>query len=393
MTDSEICRAILEAALAEPARLGAAARQTLGAAAEPVLEAALRDFAAAHSAAALPVLTTLAGDEVARAVRRAAKRALYRLSQQGVAAPAKPPRRLVVERRPERAVRAWLSGIDGTGSRAVWVLFEGGFGGAALCSLIVNDTAGILDVAGGDITKKRLEEELKSLRASQKLPWIEVEPARAVNAVGEALASHATLGTTPPPAFDRWKRVFEATSPTADTRRGGPGGRGGLGGHLGAPQLQHEAHAGKRANDPDLRLMERAGELLQLPELASWFLDPESVQSDALALLEARESRLVVSDQIKAEREAAIVTRIVERELAPARRRWARRLDEMAFVFDATGRPEPAGLARAAAAALADETREVSHQPFATGLARRALEVAGEVAAGRLRAADVSRKP
>src|SRR5438046_6652514 len=123
--------------------------------------------------------------------------------------PAKPPRRLVVERRPERAVRAWLSGIDGTGSRAVWVLFEGGFGGATLCSLIVNDTAGILDVAGGDITKKRLEEELKSLRASQKLPWIAVEPARALRAVVEALTLHATLGTTPPAAFDRWKAPFE----------------------------------------------------------------------------------------------------------------------------------------------------------------------------------------
>jgi len=367
MTDSEICRAVLEAALAEPARLDAAARQTLAAAAEPVLEAALREFAGTHGAAALPVLTTLAGDEAVRGVRRAAKRALYRLSQQGVAAPAKPPRRPVVERRPERAVRAWVSGIDGTGSRAVWVLFEGGYGGAALCSLIVNDTAGILDVAGGDITKKRLEEELKSLRASQKLPWVEVDPARAVRAVAEALALHAALGTSPPAAFDRWKSVFETAATEARAESSAPA---------------------------DLALAERAAELLALPELASWFIDPEAVQSDALALLEARESRLVVSNQIKLEREQAIVTRIVERELVPeARRRWARRLDEMAFVFDATGRPEPAGIARAAAAALADDTREAVQQPFATGLARRALEIAGEVAAGRLRAADVSRKP
>ena len=102
----------------------------------------------------------------------------------------------------------------------------------------------------------------------------------------------------------------------------------------------------------------------------------------------------MVSDQIKAEREAAIVARIVERELgADGRRLWARRLDEMAFVFDATGRPEPAAIARAAAAALADESRDVTRQAFATGLARRALEIAGEIAAGRLRAADVSRKP
>jgi len=380
MTDSAACRAVLEAALADPARLDAVARQTLAAASAPTLESALRDFAAAHGAAALPVLATLAADEAARDVRRAARRALYRLSQQGVTVPAKPPRRAVVERRPEQPGRAWFSGIDGTGSRAVWVLFEGGFGGTALCSLIVNDTAGILDVAGGAITKKRLEEELKSLRASQKLPWIEVPPARAVGAVAEALALHARLGTSPPAAFERWKPLFENLR------------RGGVGGHVGAPHVQHEAHGGNKPGDP--ALLERATELLALPELASWFIDPESVQSDSLALLEARESRLVVSDQIKAEREAAIVARIIERELGPdVRRRWARRLDEMAFVFDATGRPEPAAIARAAAAALADESRDVTRQAFATGLARRALEIAGEVAAGRLRAADVSRKP
>ena len=380
MTDPAACRAVLEAALADPARLDAVARQTLAAASAPTLESALRDFAAAHGAAALPVLATLAADEAARDVRRAARRALYRLSQQGVTVPAKPPRRAVVERRPEQPGRAWLSGIDGTGSRAVWVLFEGGFGGTALCSLIVNDTAGILDVAGGAITKKRLEEELKSLRASQKLPWIEVPPARAVGAVAEALALHGSLGTSPPAAFERWKSVFESArglSVGAGGPRDGPPDPP----TAGSPRV-------------DLTLAERAPELLALPELASWFIDPESVQSDSLALLEARESRLVVSDQIKAEREASIVTRIVERELGPdGRRRWARRLDEMAFVFDATGRPEPGAIARAAAAALADESRDVTRQAFATGLARRALEIAGEVAAGRLRAADVSRKP
>src|SRR5262249_61139906 len=103
---------------------------------------------------------------------------------------------------------------------------------------------------------------------------------------------------------------------------------------------------------------------------------------------------LAGSERMKAEREAPSVDRIVERELIPdVRRRWARRLDDRAYVFDATARPEPAAIARAAAAALADEGRDVTRQPFATGLARRALEIAGEVAAGRLHAADVSRKP
>jgi hypothetical protein len=141
-------------------------------------------------------------------------------------------------------------------------------------------------------------------------------------------------------------------------------------------------------------LLDRSAELLELPEMAGWFLDPETVQSDAISLMEARESRLVVSDQIKAEREDAILTAAVEREFTPhARRRWARRLSEMALVFRSIDRADHASVAEAAAAALADVERDVLRQPFARTLARRALEVAGEVALGRVKAADVSRKP
>src|SRR5262245_1103322 len=95
------------------------------------------------------------------------------------------------------------------------------------------------------------------------------------------------------------------------------------------PARERRPRSGPPPSAPvDAALADRAAELLALPELASWFIDPESVQSDALALLESRESRLVVSDQIKAEREAAIVDRIVERELvSDVRRRWTRRLD------------------------------------------------------------------
>jgi hypothetical protein len=368
MTDAAAaCRAALEAAMA-----GAPLATTLRALTdvpEHVADAALRDFAQAHGAAALPILTALAEDPVARGARRIARRALYRLAQQGVTPPPRPSARPVVERRAERPARAWLSGIDGTGSRAAWILFEGGFGGTVLCSLILNDIVGVLEAAGGEITKKRLDTELAALRANQKLPWIEVAPARAVAAVREALARHRTLGTTPPAAFARWQPVF-AGLPVDD-----------------APAVPPGAPA-------DPAMLERAAELLGVPELASWFLDPESVQSESLELLQTRESRLVVSDQIKAEREAAVIDRIVEREFTPeARERWARRLDEMAFVFEATGRPEHAAMAAAAAVALRDVAQDVRRQPFAEALARRGLELAGEVAAGRLSAADVSRRP
>lgn len=361
--DVTAARRALDAAVGHPARLDVAPLAALGAEA---LDATLRAFADAHGASALPVLDALTSERTDRAVRKAARLAVYRLAQRGIAPPPRPAPRPVAERRPERATRGWLSAVDGSGSRAVWVLFEGGgTGGLGLCSLIINDEVGIVDAAGGEITKKRLETELAGLRASQKLPWLEVEPARALQAVGEALSVHRARGTTPPAAFHRWERLFEPAEP---------------------PPLP--------AGAVDAALVERAPALLELPEMAGWFLEPERVQADALELLQSRESQLVVTDQIKAEREEAVLARVVEREIhGEARRRWARRLAEMVFVFEATDRPEQAALAAAGARALADETREARADPFARALARRALEVAGEVALGRLSAAEVSRKP
>jgi hypothetical protein len=363
--DADACRRALEAALADPARLDPAPLAALATAAPRELDATLRMFADAHGAEALPVLEALTSERLDRTLRRAARLAIYRLGQRGVQAPPRPAAKPVVERRPERATRAWLSGVDGSGSRAVWLLFDGAFGGQALCSLIVNDEAGVLDAAGGEITKKRLESELAGLRASQKLPWVEVDPGLALAVVGHAVAVHRARGTSPPAAFGRWERLFTPLEPEP------------------LPPLTAEP-----------ALVERAAELLELPELAGWFLDPEAVQADAVDLLQTRESKLVVTDQIKAEREEAIVSRVVERELgAEARQRWARRLVDMVFIFRATDRPQQAALAESAAAALADPTREVRHQPFARSLAQRGIEVAAEVALGRVSAADVSRKP
>jgi hypothetical protein len=184
--------------------------------------------------------------------------------------------------------------------------------------------------------------------------------------VAEALELHRQRGTSPPATFGRWQPFFAAVAPA------------------GPPPVP--------AADP--ALADRSVELLGLPEMAGWFLDPETVQSDALEVQEARESRLVVSDQIKAERQEAILGRVIEREFTPeARRRWSRRFAEMAWIFAATDRSEQAAIAAAASTGFADSQSRLSHHPLARALAQRALELAAEVAAGRLRAADVSRKP
>ena len=133
---------------------------------------------------------------------------------------------------------------------------------------------------------------------------------------------------------------------------------------------------------------------MELPELGGWFLDPARVAPEALALLQARESRLVVSEQIKAEREAAILDGVIEAHFpAPARLRWAGRLRAMAEIFAMTGREPAAALARTVAAALADASRPATAIPFVRALAARGLEMAAEVALGRARLDEVTRAP
>ncbi len=355
-----VCLEALEAALAGG---------TTGALADfpPLtLEAALDALAARRGTEALHFIAALAEGGGSKEARKAARRVLYRLRQAGVALP-RAASKPVVQQGPEKARSAWISAVDGTGSRVVWILFEGRFGGLALCALIVNDQAGLLEAAGGAISKKRLESELRSLRQSQKLPWVELPPTRAKALVAEALALHARLGTEPPAEFSRWHRFFADAEPP--------------------PELERPA-----LDDPSL--LDHSRELLEFPELASWFLDPGEVQSAAVELLQAKESRLVLSDQQKAEREAAIVERVVDAAFtAEARRLWARRLLEMAWIFEATGRGSEARLACATALALKDPDRAARHLPFARGLAERGLAIASEVALGRVSAADVSRAP
>ena len=378
--ETAACLAALEAALAggDPPALARVS--------PPALDDALRALAKRHGAASLPLLERLAGAAPDKDHRRAVRRALYRLEQSGLRPPraaAATPARPVVTRAAEHPVRAWLSGIDGSGSRAAWILFEGGLGGGLrLCSLILNDEAGIMDAAGGPIARKRLEAELRGLRESQKLPWVEVDGRRACALVADALALHERLGTVPPPEFARWRKNFLATLSNAGAQTWPP--------H--SPSSGQPSTAGGQPFDSDL--LEGSATLLDLPELMGWFIDPVRVQHEALALLQVRESRLVVSDQVKAEREASIVDGVVEAQLPDAaRRRWAARLREMAEIFRMTGRLEPAALAEQTAAALADVGRPATAIPFARALAARGIEMASEVALGRTRLADVSRAP
>lgn len=354
-----------------------------GLAALPVLRRCLADrpewaTAAADALGALrapeaaEALTAAEAGAADKTVRTAVRRALYRLRQAGITPPPRAaPREALTRLRPSQA---WLSAIDGTGSRGAWLLLEGPLGERTLLTAVLNDEAGVLDFAGGPIAKKRLDERLRALRAESPLAWAEVPPSWALALLGEASDRFVETGSAFPGKLARWLRAL----PSPEV--------------AGTAPIYDRVPAAVVLADPTL--LDRSAEVLALPEFAGWFLDPPTVQTEALERLQTKESRLVVSDQIKAERVAALIDRVIDTYFTPdVRRRWQRRLEENAFILAQTGRPAEARLAVAAARALADPEREARHIPFVRALVERSLDVAGEVALGRLSAHEVSRQP
>jgi hypothetical protein len=322
--------------------------------------------AAAVLAAAEPTAPT-------KAVRTAIRRALYRLRQAGVSPPPPPaaPRPAAGAPVPQQA---WVSAIDGTGARGCWIVLEGAFGERTLLSGILHDTEGILDFAGGPIARKRLDERLRGIRAESPLPWVDVPADWALHLLAEASQRLAAAGGAPPGDLARWRATLQPWTAA------------------GEPPAYGRIPADAVRADPGL--VERSAALLAVPELAGWFLDPLAVQTEALELLQAKESRLVVTDQVKEERRAALLDRVIETQFdAAARRLWQRRLEEEAWVFLETGRPDEARQALAVALALADDDLPARRIPFVRALVERSLEVAGEVALGRLPAEQVRRTP
>jgi hypothetical protein len=306
-----------------------------------------------------------------KAVRTALRRALYRLRQAGVTSPpgASPPRAPAAPLLRE----AWVSAMDGTGTRGLWLVVEDRHGARTLLSAIVNDVAGILDFASEPLAKKRLDARLRALREASTLPVVALPPDWAVHLLAEASVRPAGPGGAPRGDVGRWLDLLPKPA---------------------APVGPVYARVAVETVAADPTLLDHSAELLALPELVSWFLDPSAITAEALELLGARESRLVVSDQIKAERLAALVDRVIDGHVeSDARHRWARRLEETAWVLWATGRQSEARRAVATARALADPERPARHIPFVRALVERSLEIAGEVALGRLPLGEVSRAP
>lgn len=362
--------------------VGAAAsalfRQAAAEAAPPVAEAAIDALAALADTEALAHLVALAEQAPEKERRKAARRALYRLRSQGVAIPEPSRRAPAAASTQPRAVpyRALATHIDGAGSRLLWIFADRPLGGAYWFIALLNDLAGLKDFVVRDTTRKRLATEEAEARQRAEFTWVELPVPYAQWLLQEAAALNAESGQPLPTEYHAWREVVGAPSEPIER-----------------PLVY--AHVSRFEVKMRPELLDETPRLFAEPELEGWFFGYREVQRYATELRRAREARLVLTPESEEQRHERVLTQAIRDLVTPrVRRALQRRLEETGYLFWATGRPEQAKRAVAAAVEIADrDPLLLPRHPFVRALVERSIELAIEADRAGLDPTRFGRQP
>jgi hypothetical protein len=289
-----------------------------------------------------------------KSVRREIHRSLYKLAQKGVsvARPTQEPApSILAPVEPE----GYLSSMDGRGDRLVWLVKPRVGGGLHYLSALVNEPEGMRYVEGTEVTRKTLRSMRQDLNTNHQItvidaPWrycdflmyegYERATARGVQEIESypALRSHLLSAPAQPIAVPR------------------------------------PAHITADAIAADENLLETSNQLFEELELQRWILDQTQIQPYIDQITQAQESRLILNRYQQQDRVQMVIDQAIADLFSGEHGQvYARRLEETAFYFAATERPEAAK--RALAVALALKRREQGGKgiPFCEDFIRQSI--------------------
>ncbi|HEY8514446.1 MAG TPA: hypothetical protein VIS07_02920 [Candidatus Binatia bacterium] len=334
---------------------------------EPELEAEVVELlGASDEPAAGERLSALTSRTTNKNVKRAIKRALYRLEQRGLwrapEAPPPPPASALLgpsEDEPE----AWATAIDPSGSRLVWMARRTAQGMASL-SAVVNDVQGLLEFYAGATTRKMLRQTQRDLSERSGVALIEIPWQHA-----DALLMRALERATDRSRDAEVRRARDEIVPHPPAS---------------PPPPPVDALLDRAAAAADPNALKESLAALREKELGGWLLPRDWVEPALTRIEDAQTSVLVISPQQREERLRAELERATQEVLDDAERRalFAERLDESAYLLARRGRMD---LARAlvAAAEAARAGRPIAEIPVLAEIARRSLVLALEIKAQR----------
>jgi hypothetical protein len=290
------------------------------------------------------------------ALEKEIRRLVHRMRSRGV--------ELEVSRRPQASVMekplvieekplpCYLSPLDGEGLRFV-LMSRYVPEGVEVYQFVYSDSDGLHDFNGGVIGRNRYRALLKDMAGEREdlLLAISYEEARKRLLLAAEAARQA--GRALP---EEYLRVSSQLPPVGDFA------------------LQDAAEEFPPESLPP-ELAEQAGRLLDLPIFSNWTVTEKTLKFIDQALAEVENMQTVIDDRQRLEQINRAFERAVENLLeGEERRRWSRRLLEMALFLKRLGEAEAARLAAAAGRQLEQEGFEPAKSGFFSRLIRRMLK-------------------
>lgn len=307
-----------------------------------------------QSAAQLRDIAETAPD---KELRKAAKRALYLLSQKHILPLPRETHSEVSVSTPEQPdpLRAFASAYDGAGNRLLIFLVPQPDGGSPLLTnILINDEVGVRDYGGKRVPRREVATQLAAMEQGMErgLAIAEVDPDYGRFLLAEARSIHQQQGTMTPKGFLELLPL------------------------VGPPRQEYEQPAIYDAFTPEEILGDQSfphspEKLFEATWLEPWFLDVDDVTPWLYRYMQAMESPIELPESAKAERKEKSLTEATEALLTPrVRGLYIRRLEETADVLRRRNETETARMALYHAQQLAED-RPVSEVPFARVLVER----------------------
>ena len=270
----------------------------------------------------------------AGALRREVRRALYKLKQHGIDAPAATAAAAstIHDNATEKSeTTAMLSPIDSEGARIVWIVKPRVQGGVIRLWALISEREGLVGAQNTGLSRRELKSEREELERRAQVKLVDADWR-----VADFIACEA------------WRI-------TPESRRGHVGNFLTLRSELiaSAPptELLHPVYAelgAEAAGEPSV-------ELLKEPELLEWRLPDAILKPYVDEIARAGESVIVLNPLHKQERVNAVIDRATAELLTGGNGRAVqRRLEDIAYYMARVGRRTQAGWAAAASARLRD---------------------------------------
>jgi len=321
-----------------------------------------RDLAASFLLGKIPVdasvdlLREIEKSTTDKEVRKEIKRALFKLTQKGLAVPeASPTEKKPVplfEHTPE--IEAYMSAVDGGGGRLIWIAKQQPNRGLQVIQAMLHDREGLLRFGGMHMKRKELRAMADEIKRDHGVSMIAIPWEFADQIIYEGYEKAKARGQSGLENFHETRSIIGTGKPKP---------------------VAHPIYQKLGSLDPrEGPWREQSRRLLDEPELRYWVLMDDWLRDYLSQLQEAQTSRLVLNQVQKEERLNAIVRDAVKALCAGENgKAFKRRMEDTALYFFETGRANLAEIALAVAWQVGEGDPGPLDVSFLTGLVQKSF--------------------